>query len=147
MSDNKFQNQYRIPSARAQWHGYDGGAYFITICTQHREHYFGEIVNGKMQLSAMGQCVTENLQNVTAHYPYAEIPIYMVMPNHLHAVVVIDGDKIPMDNRRDAARRVSTGYGDRKQATQSEFTRAHQVPVAIRIIDPCHRRPVLCFQR
>ncbi len=57
----------------------------------------------------MSRCVMENLQNVSAHYPYAEIPIFTVMPNHLHAVIVIDGDKIPMGNCRDAARRVSTG--------------------------------------
>ncbi len=56
----------------------------------------------------MGRCVMENLQNVSAHYPYAEIPIFTVMPNHLHAVIVIDGDKIPTRNCRDAARRVST---------------------------------------
>lgn len=39
----KFQNKYRVPSARAPWHGYNGGVYFVTICTQNREHYFGEI--------------------------------------------------------------------------------------------------------
>ena len=39
----KYQNQYRIPSARAPWHGYDGCVYFVTICTKNREHYFGEI--------------------------------------------------------------------------------------------------------
>ena len=42
---DKFQNKYRIPSARAQWWDYaNAGAYFITICTAHRVHYFGEIV-------------------------------------------------------------------------------------------------------
>lgn len=44
MSD-KFQNKYRIPSARASWWDYSrNGIYFITICTAIREHYFGEIV-------------------------------------------------------------------------------------------------------
>ncbi len=43
MSD-KFQNTYRIPSARAQWWDYGwNAAYFITICTAHRDCYFGEI--------------------------------------------------------------------------------------------------------
>lgn len=45
MSD-KFQNKYRIPSARAEWWNYGwNAAYFITICTAHREHLFGEIIN------------------------------------------------------------------------------------------------------
>lgn len=54
MSD-KFQNQFRIESARAQWWNYGwNAAYFITICTAHREHYFGEIINGKPVET--GQC-------------------------------------------------------------------------------------------
>ena len=45
MSD-KFRNKYRNSSARATWHGYDGGVYFVTICTDHHNHhYFGEIFN------------------------------------------------------------------------------------------------------
>lgn len=118
MYSEKFQNCYRISSARASWHAYDGGAYFVTICTSHREHYFGEIADSEMHLSAIGQFVADNLQNVTAHYQYTEIPLFVVMPNHLHAIVLIDWNKIPStrrvvaDNidvtRRDVARRVST---------------------------------------
>lgn len=44
MTAEKFLNKYRISSARAPRHGYDGGIYFITICTAGREHFFGEIV-------------------------------------------------------------------------------------------------------
>ncbi|MBK8805571.1 MAG: transposase [Bacteroidales bacterium] len=43
--NNKFQNKYRIASVRAQWWDYGwNGAYFITICTQNRECFLGEIV-------------------------------------------------------------------------------------------------------
>lgn len=90
MADVKFQNRYRIPSARAQWHDYNGGAYFITICTAHRRHYFGFIKNNQMHYSEIGQYAFDNLQNIQTHYPYAEIPLFQVMPNHLHAVVFID---------------------------------------------------------
>lgn len=104
MTDNKFQNKYRIQSARAAWHRYDGGVYFVTICTKNRKHYFGEIVvcrdaarhvSTQMRLSEIGRIATENIQNVTLHYPYAEIPLFVVMPNHIHAIVVIDGNKTP----------------------------------------------------
>jgi len=58
MSD-KFQDKYRIQSARAQWWDYAWNApYFVTICTAHREHYFGEIHSdhqNTMQLSEIGQ--------------------------------------------------------------------------------------------
>lgn len=54
MSEEKFKDKYRITSARARWHSYDGGAYFITICTKDMEHYLGEIVDYKMILSDIG---------------------------------------------------------------------------------------------
>jgi REP element-mobilizing transposase RayT len=127
----KFQHKYRIQSARAQWHDYNGGAYFISICTARRKHYFGLIDDGVMIYSPIGKFLNENLQNVAVHYPYAEIPVFQVMPNHVHVIVFIDkpvdtvmgsgADNInnaerPENNGvdlycgdcRDAARRVST---------------------------------------
>ena len=90
---NKFQDKYRIPSARAAWHAYDGGIYFVTICTAGRLHQFGEITDMRMRLSDIGRVAYDNFANVTAHYPYAEIPLFTVMPNHIHAIVAIDGDQ------------------------------------------------------
>ena len=59
MSD-KFQNKYRIPSARLQnWDYGWNAAYFITICTQNRECYFGEIIDEKMFLSEIGTIVQQ----------------------------------------------------------------------------------------
>ncbi len=54
----KFQNKYRISSSRLQnWDYASKGAYFITICTQNRVHYFGKIENGEMQLNHIGKIV------------------------------------------------------------------------------------------
>ena len=89
MSDDRWQNKYRIESARAIWHDYDGGIYFITICTKYREHSFGEIRDGEMVLSEIGGYAAEQFQNVSTHYPYAEIPLFTIMPNHVHAIVVV----------------------------------------------------------
>ena len=99
MPDDRFQNKYRIESARASWHDYDGGSYFITICTKHRQHFFGEIVDGEMVLSDIGKYADEQFKNVSSHYPYAEIPLWTIMPNHLHAIVIIDGNKTKYDRR------------------------------------------------
>ena len=89
----KFQNRYCIPSARANWHDYKGGVYFVTICTNNREHYLGEICPGpQMQLSPIGQYVYEQFINVKTHYPYAKIPLFVIMPDHIHAIVTIDGE-------------------------------------------------------
>ncbi|MDR1761648.1 MAG: hypothetical protein LBR55_04295 [Bacteroidales bacterium] len=99
MSTEKFQNKYRIPSSRANWHDYGGGAYFVTVCTKNRLYYFGEIANNEMTLSPIGKFLHDNLQNITEHYQYAEIPLFVVMPNHFHCIVFIDGEKTPYERR------------------------------------------------
>jgi REP element-mobilizing transposase RayT len=89
---------------RAKWHKYNGAEYFVTICTTDRAHYFGTVRDGQTQLTAAGECLRAQIENVQNHYPYAEIPLYVIMPNHVHLFVVIDGDKTPYDRtRRDAA--------------------------------------------
>ena len=111
MSEEKFKDKYRITSARARWHSYDGGAYFITICTKDMEHYLGEIVDYKMILSDIGKYVNAQFENITEHYPYAEIPLWVVMPNHIHAIVIIR-DNDDATNCRDVARNISTAVNE-----------------------------------
>ena len=90
MSTELFKNRFRVPSARAEWHNYNGGMYFVTICTAGREHYFGEIVDGEMRLSVIGDYTRQCIENIAQHNRYANVPLYVIMPNHLHLIVVID---------------------------------------------------------
>jgi len=105
MSTELFHNKYRVPSARAEWHDYSGGEYFVTICTGGREHWFGEISNGEMNLSVIGKYADECIQNIHAHNSYATVPLYVIMPNHIHLIVLIDDAR---DGGRDVPWRVST---------------------------------------
>ena len=88
----KFKDKYRIPSARlSTWDYRWAGAYFITICTQHREHFFGEIVDGTMILNGIGEmvkyewCITPKIRpDMNLH-----LGEYVVMPNHFHGILII----------------------------------------------------------
>ena len=111
MSEEKIKDKYRITSARARWHSYDGGAYFITICTKDMEQYLGEIVDYKMILSDIGKYANAQFENITEHYPYAEIPLWVVMPNHIRAIVIIR-DNDDATNCRDVARNISTAVNE-----------------------------------
>ena len=104
MTEDKYKNRYRISSVRAAWHDYMGGAYFVTICTKDREFYFGKIEEDEMHLSEIGRYADEQFRDVSSNYPYAVIPSYVVMPNHIHAIVIIDDH---YDACRDAIHRVS----------------------------------------
>lgn len=73
--------------------GYDysqAGLYFITICTQNREHYFGEIQNGKMILSPMGVLADILWYEIPHHTQFVALGDFVVMPNHIHGILVID---------------------------------------------------------
>lgn len=89
------------------WHDYDGGFYHVTICTANRDRYFGRITVGEngnvMELSPIGEYAVEQFRKVQQYYPYAEIPCFIVMPDHIHAIVYLSG--------RDAMNRVSTRGG------------------------------------
>lgn len=93
----RFKNLYRIETNRALWHKYDGGQYFVTICTAGREHYFGKIDETGMHLSEIGVFAQEQFTNVSTYYPYAEIPSFVIMPNHIHAIVQINKDSNVID--------------------------------------------------
>ena len=72
--------------------GYDysrPGAYFITIVAQDRACLFGKVVDGVMHLSEVGQIVAESWQWLAAQYDYVTLDAWVVMPNHIHGIIVI----------------------------------------------------------
>jgi REP element-mobilizing transposase RayT len=72
--------------------GYDytqPGAYFITICTHGRECLFGEIIDGEMHLNEAGQIVVQTWQDLPNHVPNVQLDAFVVMPNHVHGIIII----------------------------------------------------------
>ena len=65
------------------------GAYFITMVTHQRACLFGNIVHGEMQLSPMGQIAEEHWRLIPEHFPHVELGAYVVMPNHVHGIIII----------------------------------------------------------
>jgi putative transposase len=91
MNPDKYQETYRIASARfAGWDYGSNAAYFITICTQNRAHAFGEVIDGKVILSLLGQAAWDCWNAVPEHFPFVVLDEFVAMPNHVHGIVVID---------------------------------------------------------
>jgi REP element-mobilizing transposase RayT len=87
----KFQDKYRIPSARVQWWDYgSNAAYFITICTQNKIHYFGNIIDQKMEFSEIGKYAETCWYEIQNHFPFVKLGAFVVMPNHIHGIIIID---------------------------------------------------------
>jgi len=93
---DKFNNKYRIASARLRGFDYGmNGAYFITINTHKRLHYFGDVVkttrdDGEMQLNAIGQLAEKIWMEIPYQFPFVELGNFVVMPNHTHGILIID---------------------------------------------------------
>ena len=79
---------------RLRWEGFDystPGGYFITICTKDRKPIFGPVGADSISASLVERTFLETINQ----YRNVECPIYVVMPNHFHAIIVIlDQDAI-----------------------------------------------------
>ena len=72
--------------------GYDysqAGAYFVTVCVEGRECRLGGIVRGEMRLNMVGEMVQAVWQELPAHYPGVDVDTFVVMPNHVHGIILI----------------------------------------------------------
>nr|WP_319569614.1 transposase [uncultured Draconibacterium sp.] len=97
---DKFRNKYRISSARLQnWDYGRHAAYFVTICTQGREHYFGNIMDREMQLSAIGKIAQTEWLKTFDLRPDMNLTMgeYIIMPNHFHAIIIIGENQFNTD--------------------------------------------------
>jgi REP element-mobilizing transposase RayT len=89
--NQKYKNKYRIASARAPWWDYGtAGAYFITICTQDRRHFFGEIHQGVQKLSNIGVLADVLWHEIPHHARNIELGAFVVMPNHVHGILILN---------------------------------------------------------
>ncbi len=72
--------------------GYDytrTGAYFVTSCVKNRERAFGEIHNGEMRLSTLGELVKHCWTEIPQRFPNVELDAFVIMPNHIHGIIIL----------------------------------------------------------
>ncbi|MCK5510648.1 transposase [Candidatus Parcubacteria bacterium] len=112
MKKYKDKKQYRRK-------GYDysqNGYYFVTICAKNREIFFGDIAGEKMILSEIGQIADKFWREIPNRFSIAQIDEYVVMPNHVHGIIIIE------NNRRNAPRRVLVNNKQISKINKSTIT-------------------------
>lgn len=91
--------------------GYDyasSGAYFVTICTKDKKHILSKIVSNivfnnnfvgatsgrqnSIKLSKHGEIIENAICGITKYYPMVKVDKYVIMPNHIHLLLIIYGD-------------------------------------------------------
>jgi REP element-mobilizing transposase RayT len=112
---SKFDPQkHHRRSIRLKGHDYTSpGGYFITIVTYHRECLLGEIVNGEMKLSNYGKIADECWRAVHDHFSNVDLGTYVIMPNHVHGILVINdcADGLPSARRGTIYRAPTEQFG------------------------------------
>ena len=118
MNEDLYRGTYRIDSVRLSSYDYgSNGIYFITICTQNRESYFGEVVpivetqhlasHSRQQTpfgyetqdvaslqhtikpTPIGQAAIDCWFAIPDHFPFVMLDAFQVMPNHVHGILWI----------------------------------------------------------
>jgi len=106
------------------------GKYSITICTQDKKHLFGRVVEGEVHLNESGEYVGRCWKWLARNFPDVELDEWILMPNHLHGIIVITKNvggsrtaptavkRKPLGRLIGAFKTVSTdGFNQRKGAT------------------------------
>jgi REP element-mobilizing transposase RayT len=96
---SKFKNKYRIESARRpNWDYTTVAYYFVTICTFQRQHFFGEVIRGEMQFTAVGVVANHYFLAIPQHTKaICTIDTHQIMPNHGHGIIAIEQPAIVVE--------------------------------------------------
>jgi putative transposase len=109
------------------------GSYFVTICTFKKDTIFGKIVDNEIRLSEAGRIVQSIWEYLPIRYPNIEINAFVVMPNHIHGIIMIVKDgvgaihELPLHQSRIQRRKMLLpkviGYMKMKTSKQINFMR------------------------
>lgn len=90
-----YQNKYRIEPARLKdWDYSTPWWYYVTINTKNHKEYFGEVLNNNMVLNVLGKIVENCWLDIPKHYPNVELDNYVVMPNHIHGIIILNESSV-----------------------------------------------------
>jgi len=73
----------------AQW-----GAYFVTVVTQHRICFFGDISDGKNIPNAPGRIAHASWIGLSGRFSVMSLDSFVVMPNHIHGIIIVGAQLI-----------------------------------------------------
>lgn len=131
--------------------GYDysqEGGYFVTVCTSNRECLFGEVTDGRMRLNGVGLLVQSVWDELPKHYPAIELDQFVIMPNHVHGIIILVGAgfKPALPTARAGLKPAPTGENSKKHSL-AEIVRAFKTFSARRINEQQQTPGIPVWQR
>ena len=90
-----YQQKYRVEATRlGNWDYAFPGWYFVTICTKNRRCWFGKVVDDSFCSYKLGRIALAQWQEIPTHYTNVKLDEFVVMPNHVHGIVIIEGKHV-----------------------------------------------------
>ena len=87
----KFADKFKTKSSRLNnWDYSTPGFYFITIKTLNDNNFFGKIIDGKIELSTIGEIANQYLIDISEHFSNVILDEFIVMPNHVHILFLVE---------------------------------------------------------
>ncbi|MBA2277000.1 MAG: transposase [Chloroflexia bacterium] len=68
------------------------GAYFVTVCVQHRVCLFGSVIDDEVRLNEAGETILDRWTRLPSRYARIEVDAVVVMPNHVHGIIMVNHD-------------------------------------------------------
>ena len=91
----KFKNTFRIESAKLkEWDYSNPWYYYVAINTKNHIHYFGKVKNGDMVLNDLGMVAETEWLKTKSLRSNVELDYFVVMPNHFHGIIIINGSEV-----------------------------------------------------
>jgi putative transposase len=91
-----YRKKYRVETTRlGAWDYSSHGYYFVTLCTKGHRCCLGNVVAGEMVLLDLGHAAQDCWIAIPDHFPFATVDESVVMPNHVHGIVIIRPDEQP----------------------------------------------------
>ena len=85
---------------RLKYYNYSkNGYYFVTICVKDNIKCFGEIKNGSIILNDYGKIAHKYWIEITKHFNNIQLHDFVIMPNHIHAIIEIFDEKCVKNNK------------------------------------------------
>lgn len=95
-----FKNKYYSNSPRlGAWDYSNPWWYFITTNTKDQKEWLGNITDGTMALSQIGIYTKTAWLEIPKHYPLVELDEFIIMPNHIHGIIIISEKNFVLKNR------------------------------------------------
>ena len=111
-SMTKYKNKYRIETTRLKYWDYrNNGYYYVTILTKQKIKYFGFVKDGKVKLNVLGKIAAEEWLKTKEIRKNVDIDEWIIMPNHLHGILILDNNNPSVDNDENAFRIQANSLG------------------------------------